>query len=81
MLNELPKFCLITGAECSLCTVAEDLISATVPDLEMGLIDVRSDHTLYHLYGAQIPVLLNTHANMALYWPFTATSISEFMHS
>lgn len=81
MLTELPKFCLISGHDCSLCTIAEELISATVPRLEMGIIDVRSDHDLYHLYGAQIPVLLNTRSNIALYWPFTATSISEFIHS
>lgn len=81
MLNVLPKFCLISGQDCTLCTVAEDLIYATAPELDMGIIDVRSDHNLYHLYGAQIPVLLNTQSNMALYWPFTVTSISEFIHS
>ena len=81
MLTKLPKFCLISGENCDLCVVAENLIAQTAPDLELGLVDVRADHDLYHLYGAQIPVLLNTQTHTALYWPFTATSISEFIHS
>ena len=42
-------------------------------------IDVKSDPQIYHLYGARIPVLVDTKQQQELAWPFDYQQLTEFL--
>ena len=78
---------LIGGQTCALCDDASLLLDEALVELQpevtvtVDYVDVQSSTSLYHLYGARIPVLLEQDKNLALYWPFTTENIKEFLRS
>ena len=66
---------------CHLCTVAEQLIAATV-DLQrypIELLDIADDDGLVERYGVRIPVLIDTASGQELGWPFDAVQLQRFL--
>jgi hypothetical protein len=74
------KYIFYSGQECCLCDDALALLAQTHVDVsQLTKIDVKSDPQIYHLYGARIPVLLNTENQHELAWPFDLTRLTEFV--
>lgn len=72
---------LFSGAECCLCDDAKQLLRGlpNYGELQIAVVDVKSDHQLYHLYGARIPVLKRTDSGAELGWPFDVHSLAQFL--
>lgn len=72
---------LYSGSNCHLCSVAEQLLLTTLVNAEQEYqkVDVASNHQLYHLYGAKIPVLKRHDINTELPWPFDQQQLIEFL--
>ncbi|KXI29056.1 glutaredoxin family protein [Paraglaciecola hydrolytica] len=76
----LSKFVLYSGHNCCLCDDAKALLAQTSIDpKEFVEVDVKTDSQIYHLYGARIPVLVNTQAQQELAWPFELPQLTEFL--
>lgn len=75
------KLNFYTGQTCHLCELAEQLLSQIDPAsrLEVNKIDVKTDHQLFHLYGARIPVIKRVDNNNELGWPFDLELLQEFL--
>ena len=66
---------------CHLCTVAEQLIAASV-DLQqfpIELADIADDDALVEHYGVRIPVLADKESGQELGWPFDAAQLQRFL--
>ena len=76
MSNVQLPFLLITSG-CHLCEQAITLCSeiGVTPEL----IDIVEDDRLVELYGDKIPVLMFNPAEPALYWPFTALQLKQYL--
>lgn len=72
---------LYSGKQCHLCDIADQLIRQTLPsaDDDMEKIDVSTNHDLYHMYGARIPVLKRWDTQQELCWPFDQQQLIEFL--
>nr|WP_263406905.1 glutaredoxin family protein [Salinimonas profundi] len=46
---------------------------------QVTLVNVRDDTTLYHEYGARIPVLKRTDTQQELGWPFDQQALKRFL--
>lgn len=70
-----------SGKDCHLCDLAQQLLetSPLFDTLEVNRFDVSSDHQLYHLYGAKIPVLKRLDNNRELGWPFESQQLTDFL--
>ncbi|GAA6183344.1 glutaredoxin family protein [Aliiglaciecola sp. NS0011-25] len=70
-----------SGKQCHLCDLAHALLAevATSYDLEVTTVDVKSDHQLYHLYGARIPVIQRQDNQKELGWPFDLMQLKGFL--
>jgi hypothetical protein len=70
-----------TGQECCLCDDAKALLNQCnlTNNYVVELIDVKSSHQLYHLYGARIPVLKRHVDDSELGWPFNLQQLTEFL--
>lgn len=74
------KFNFYSGQHCCLCDDALALLTQTKVDMsQLTKIDVKSDPQVFHLYGARIPVLVNTENQQELAWPFDLTRLIEFV--
>ncbi|HFD13594.1 MAG TPA: glutaredoxin family protein [Crenotrichaceae bacterium] len=77
------KFILYGTEGCHLCDEARDLVDlvlATMTDqLDYPTIDIADDAHLVEQYGTSIPVLKAIQLEHALYWPFDAKQINEFI--
>ena len=72
---------LLSTDACHLCELANQLLSQIDPslDLQIEKFDVKTDHQLFHLYGARIPVLKRLDNNNELGWPFDLRQLQEFL--
>ncbi len=70
-----------SGEHCHLCDLAQQLLDDldTASSLQVSKIDVKSDHQLFHLYGARIPVLKRIDNDQELGWPFDMNDLREFV--
>ena len=72
---------LYSGTQCHLCDLAyallQDVDSHAADHVEK--IDVASDHQLYHLYGARIPVVKRLDSGAELGWPFDVQQLKDFL--
>jgi hypothetical protein len=70
-----------TGQACCLCDEAKALLeqSQLTKNYIVEMIDVKSSHQLYHLYGARIPVLKRHVDGRELGWPFDLQQLTEFL--
>jgi hypothetical protein len=76
----MSKFVLYSGEHCCLCDDAKSLLAQTSINVsQLVEIDVKSDPKIFHLYGARIPVLVNTNMQQELAWPFELQQLIEFL--
>ena len=76
----MAKFILYSGQQCCLCDDAQALLAQTnVESSQIKKINVKSDPHIYHLYGARIPVLVDTTTQQELAWPFELSQLTEFV--
>ena len=77
----LTTLILYSGKHCHLCDLALELLKQVAPEQMESLrkIDVATDHDLYHLYGARIPVLKREDNQKELGWPFDDLQLKEFL--
>lgn len=76
----MAKILFYSGQQCCLCDDAMALLKqAKVHSSQLIIIDVKSDPQTFHLYGARIPVLVNTQNQQELAWPFNLTRLTEFL--
>ncbi|MDO9240504.1 MAG: glutaredoxin family protein [Methylicorpusculum sp.] len=47
--------------------------------MEVELIDIAEEEHWQALYAIRIPVLLHTESQKALFWPFTADDVTDFI--
>jgi len=75
------KLNFYSGENCHLCELAEQLLSQidSVSSFQVDKFDVKTDHQLFHLYGARIPVLTREDNNNELGWPFDLEQLQEFL--
>lgn len=72
-------------SECGLCDEAEALLSEVlrVSSLDerytIRKIDIETDDTLMAQYGMSIPVVRREDSGEALYWPFPASRLRDFL--
>ncbi|MDG1121906.1 MAG: glutaredoxin family protein [Glaciecola sp.] len=86
MTQTTKQIWLIGGEDCALCDDADKLLTlalAANPNIpiEVSYVNVKSTTTLFHHYGARIPVLLDLDSNVALYWPFELPQVQEFIRT
>lgn len=86
MTQKTKNMWLIGGDNCSLCDVASDVLDLAFIEnqdvvVDISYVNVKSTTLLFHLYGARIPVLLDTESDVALYWPFELSQVQEFIRS
>jgi glutaredoxin len=62
---------------CHLCEDALKLCKSL--ELSPTVIDIVEDDDLVHLYGEHIPVLLVEREEQALFWPFDAEQIKQYL--
>ena len=79
MVNKpiLPKLILLSTAGCHLCEHALELIDAC--QLEVEIIDIAEQESWQENYALHIPVLYAPVTQAALYWPFNASLIEQFV--
>lgn len=76
----MAKLILYSGQHCCLCDEAKLLLQQSAVNLEqVQEIDVKSDPQIYHLYGARIPVLVDSITQQELAWPFDYQQLTEFL--
>lgn len=64
--------------DCHLCDLAlAELASARFPDFESVFIDDSDE--LEDAWGSVVPVLQHIASGDALYWPFTAAALRDFL--
>jgi len=68
-------FALYTREDCDLCRVAENLLDGL--GYPYRTIDIDRDLALIQRFGARVPVLVETTADVELAWPFTAQDIDQ----
>ena len=79
---ELPlNIDLFTTLGCSLCEDAEDLLA---PYRDAGYVavtavDVAEEADLMERYGERIPVLRHREIGTALFWPFDAKTLHQYL--
>ncbi|MFA3790277.1 glutaredoxin family protein [Aliiglaciecola sp. SL4] len=71
-----------SGKECHLCDLADALLAQVTSsyDIEVTKMDVKSEHQLFHLYGARIPVIKREDNQKELGWPFDLQQLKEFLN-
>ncbi|WP_397541053.1 glutaredoxin family protein [Salinimonas profundi] len=77
--NEEMLIELYTAPACSLCQKALTMIRSMDTPPQVTLVNVRDDTTLYHEYGARIPVLKRTDTQQELGWPFDQQALKRFL--
>lgn len=72
---------LFSTEKCHLCEQAEAIITHTL-DLQrwqVEWVDIAEDDELIEKYALHIPVLCHALSGKALYWPFTAEQLLDFV--
>lgn len=64
---------------CHLCLEAEQLLREIDYLSKTELVDIIDYPELVTTYGEQIPVLHHLPSNTALFWPFSAEQLTEFL--
>lgn len=75
-------FLLLGTAGCHLCEEAELILTECMQlnsQMEVDLIDIAEEEHWQALYAICIPVLLHTESQQALFWPFTADDVTDFI--
>ncbi|MDP2179732.1 glutaredoxin family protein [Methylicorpusculum sp.] len=75
-------FLLLGTSGCHLCEEAELIVNECAqfnPVMKVDLIDIAEEEHWQALYVIRIPVLLHTESQKALFWPFTAVDVTEFI--
>lgn len=77
----MQKLILYSGPQCHLCDQAFALLQSVsfIQAQDTEKVNVASDHDLYHLYGARIPVLKRQDNGVELGWPFNEQQLIEFL--
>ncbi|GAB2675626.1 glutaredoxin family protein [Aliiglaciecola sp. 3_MG-2023] len=70
-----------SGKDCHLCDLAMSLLTqlGSNYDIHLTKVDVKTDHQLFHLYGARIPVIKREDNQQELGWPFNLIQLKEFL--
>lgn len=78
----MQKFLLLGTAGCHLCEEAELILTECGQlnsQMEVEIIDIAEEEHWQALYAIRIPVLLHTESQKALFWPFTADDVTDFI--
>lgn len=76
------KLTLYTGPQCSLCDLAEEVVSSLNTQgflINIDKVNIRDSVDLYHVYGARIPVLKRHDNGAELGWPFGDSDLIDFI--
>lgn len=68
---------LLSTSGCHLCELAEKELAAI--NVTYDIVDIVEDDKLVELYGDKIPVLMSSDAKQALFWPFAAEQIKQYV--
>ncbi|WP_428355742.1 glutaredoxin family protein [Methyloprofundus sp.] len=71
------KLLLLSTSACHLCEQAEELLQQI--DIAYQKIDIAEQEQWQERYAIKIPVLLNTHEQRELCWPFSIDDIQAFV--
>jgi len=76
-MTRAAAICLYTRPECHLCELAGQLLD----DSGVGwqAVDIEADLDLIRKYGNHIPVVQRLDIDRALYWPFDAVTLQDFI--
>jgi len=75
----MSRLLLYYTEHCHLCEEAEALLRAAGLGDVCTKVEIADDPALLELYETSIPVLKRAADGMALYWPFGARELDEFM--
>ncbi len=77
LMTRAKAISLYTRPECHLCELAEQLLE----DGGIGweAVDIEADLSLIRKYGNHIPVVYRADIDRALYWPFDALTLQDFI--
>ena len=77
----MTKLELYTGSDCTLCSVAKELIYTQLPQSSYYLeeIDINLNLETKKQYGLRIPLLRNSIDGAELPWPFDSEQLRQFV--
>ena len=67
-------------SHCHLCELAHSILIQLSEDIEVTLIDIADNETLFIKYGLRIPVLQRKDTLVELDWPFSEIELHKFIN-
>ena len=79
MCSMIKQLNLYSTSHCHLCDLAHKLAIQTSEQIEIHVIDIADDDSLFQQYGLLIPVLQRTDTQAELNWPFNTANVDAFL--
>lgn len=79
MHSMVKQLILYSTSHCHLCDLAHTLATQTSEQIEVHVIDIADDDSLFQQYGLLIPVLQRKDTQKELHWPFSTIDVDAFL--
>jgi Glutaredoxin-like domain (DUF836) len=79
MHSMVKQLILYSTSHCHLCDLALKLVMQTSEQIEIHIIDIAEDDSLFQQYGLRIPVLQRKDTQIELNWPFCPIDVDIFL--